>query len=188
MKKTLLKIRYPRLLLLLLTFVIAYVLFSQRDYGPLHSVLVSAGYFGTFLAGCFYAYGFTAAPATAVLLSLGGEQNLFLAATVGGLGALIGDLVIFFFIRYTFKDEIRQLFRTKVARFIEKEERIVFGHLKKYAAMSFAGFIIASPLPTEVGVTLLASSRHLSIKKFALIAYCLHFLGILAILAVGKAL
>lgn len=176
------KLRYPRLVLLLLTFVAAYVLFAERDLLSLSSL----GYPGTFFAGIFYAYGFTAAPATAVLLSLSASQDLVPAALIGGAGALMGDLAIFFFIRRIFAGEIRQLEKTKIVGALEKEEKILFGHFKRYATAAFAGFIIASPLPTEIGVTMLASIKGMSAKKFAVIAYLLHTAGILVILSLGK--
>lgn len=186
MKKLFFKLKYPKLLVLVLTFILAYFIFRQWNSLPFHDEILSLGYFGIFLAGGFYAYGFTAAPATAVLLSLSKFQNLFLAGLIGGFGALMGDLIIFFFIRYQLNDEIKSLSKTKIAKFIDKEEKIIFGHFKKYALAAFSGFIIASPLPTEIGVTLMSSIRGLSVKKFAIIAYILHTIGILIILAIGR--
>ena len=176
------KIRYPRLMLLLATFVLAYALFAERNLLALSTL----GYPGTFFAGIFYAYGFTAAPATAVLLSLSASQELVPAALLGGAGALLGDLVIFFFIRRVFANELARLERTRVVGFLEKEEKIVFGHFRNYATAAFAGFIVASPLPTEIGVTMLASIKGMSAKKFAIIAYLLHTAGIFVILSIGK--
>ena len=63
-------IKYPKFLLLFMTFLIAYLLFYERTYQPLHDAVISLGYFGTFLTGALFAYGFTAAPATAILLIL----------------------------------------------------------------------------------------------------------------------
>ena len=81
------RIKYPKLLLLVLSYGIAFVIFAEKSYAPLHDTLVFLGYFGTFLAGFLYAYAFTAAPAAAILLILAREQNLFLAGLTAGLGA-----------------------------------------------------------------------------------------------------
>ncbi|MBN2014866.1 MAG: hypothetical protein JW778_06765 [Candidatus Altiarchaeota archaeon] len=181
------RIRYPKLLLLLATIIVAAVLFQEsKDYGPLHDFLMSLGYIGTFLGGIFYAYGFTAAPATAVLLVLAKEQCLVLAVLVGGLGAVLSDLLIFSFIRYSFMDEIEELEKEKIVKYIEKEEKIIFGHYYKHIFPALAGFLIASPLPTELGVVMMTSVKEISLKKFTIIAYLLHCLGILAILAIGN--
>ena len=166
----------------------AYALFSGRNFAPFRDFLSSLSYMGNFLAGMFYAYGFTAAPATAIFLSLAKDGNLLIAGLIGGIGALLGDLIIFFFIRYSFGDEIKRISKEKLTKAIATIEKRVFGRYQKYFVMTFAGFLIASPLPTEIGVTLLASSKTVSIKKFMIIAYTLHTLGIFAILLVGRAI
>ncbi len=181
------RIKYPKLLLLIFTILVAAVVFYEaKNYEPLHNFLVSLSYTGTFLSGIFYAYGFTAAPATAVLLVLAKEQNIILAALFGGLGAALSDLMIFLFIRHSFMDELRQLEHEKIVRYIEKEERTIFGHYYRNVLPVFAGFLIASPLPTEIGVTLLAGMKRISIKKFMILAYLLHTLGILIIFGIGN--
>lgn len=182
------RIKYPKLLLLLFTIIIAVLLFYEgRNYAPLHEFIVSMGYAGTFIAGFFYAYGFTAAPATAVLLVLAKEQNIFLAVLIGGIGALLSDLAIFLFIRHSFMDEIRRLEREKIVRFIEKEEKALLGHYYTHILPALAGFLIASPLPTEIGVTLMAGIKRISVRRFMLAAYLLHSAGIFVILAIGNA-
>ncbi len=188
MARKIFRIKYPKLVILISTIILAYALFMGRNFEPMHAVFVSAGYLGVFAAGCLYAYGFTAAPAAAILLILAEGKNILFAAFIGGAGALLGDLAIFFLIKQLFSDEIKKLHREKLIRFLEREEKLLLGKLHKYFVVSFAGFLIASPLPTEIGVTMLASIKHVSILKFASIAYTLHFLGILVILAIGSSL
>jgi len=183
------KIRYPKLLLLAIMILIAAAIFYEgKNYAPFHDFLMSLGYIGTFLAGVFYAYGFTAAPATAVLLVLAKEQDLVLAVLAGGFGAVLSDLLIFRLIRYSFTEELNRLKKERFVRYIEREEKILFGHYYRHVFPALAGFLIASPLPTEIGVAMMASMKKLSIKKFLMIAFILHSLGILAILMVGKGL
>src|SRR3989344_3821306 len=100
---------YPKFLLLFITILIAYLIFLGRISQPLNNFILSAGYFGVFLAGIFFTYGFTAAPATALLLLMAERENMIAAGLIGGLGALIGDLLIFSFIRVSFADEIEKL-------------------------------------------------------------------------------
>lgn len=188
MSKILTKIKYPKLLLLLLTFIIAVMLFYEgKTYPPVHDFIVSLGYFGIFLCGIFYAYGFTAAPAAAALLVLAKEQNLLFAGLIGGFGALLSDIVIFLFIRSSFIDEIRRFEKEKIIKSIGNKGKRIFGHYHKYILPSFAGFLIASPLPTEIGVTLMGSLKRLSIKRFVIMAYLLHTAGIFIILLIGNA-
>lgn len=185
MKKILSKIKYPKLLLLIFTFIVAYLIFTGKDFSPFHELLLSLGYFGTFLSGIFFAYGFTAAPATAILLILSNEQNIFFAGFIAGFGALIGDLIIFKFIRYSFMDEIKKLSRQKTLNNFNNK---IPSLLKKYFIPVLAGFIIASPLPDEVGVSLLASSWSISTKLFSIFSYLLNTTGIFVILIIGSAI
>lgn len=81
------------------------MLFAKRSYPALNAALIDLGYLGSFLAGMLYSYAFTAAPATFMLLMLGGKQSIMLAGLVAGAGALLSDLLIFHFMRRGFSDE-----------------------------------------------------------------------------------
>jgi len=175
-------IKYPKFLLLILTFLIAYILFRGRGYAPFHDFIASSKYLGTFLAGAFFAYGFTAAPATSILIILAKEQNIILAGLIGGFGALIGDLIIFGFIRHSFANEIKMLSNERLVKNVYNKTPKV---LKKYLIPVIAGFIIASPLPDEVGVSLLASSKTISLKIFSVASYLLNTAGIFLVLFIG---
>lgn len=175
--------RYPKLLLLIITFLIAYLLFSGKEYVPFRDFIVSLGYSGTFVAGILFVYGFTAAPATAIFLILAPHQNIYLASLIGGLGALTGDLFIFSFIRLSFVDEIRKLSKERIVKYFNGR---LPGRLKEYLLPVVAGFVIASPLPDEIGVTMLAASKIITLKIFSIISYTLNTLGILAVFLVGK--
>jgi hypothetical protein len=177
------RLKYPKLLLLLSTFVAAYVLFRQRDFLPFHNLILSLGYSGTFLAGFFFVYGFTAAPATAVLLMLTKEQNILGAGFIAGFGALVGDLLLFKFIRHSFSCEIERLSKERMVIFASGR---VPGAIKRYVIPILAGFIIASPLPDEIGVSLFAASRQISIRVLSVVSYLLNTAGIFVILTIGS--
>ena len=182
-EKTPFIVKYPKFMLLLLTFVMAYFLFYERNSLPFHDYIISFGYFGAFIAGTLYTYGFTAAPATAIFLILDGHQNIFLASLIGGVGALLSDILIFRFITHSFKDEIEKLSQEKPVMFIVN---LIPKRMMKYIVPLFAGLIIASPIPDEIGVTLLATTK-LSNKMFILIDFCCNVIGIFAILSIARA-
>ncbi|MEK6892248.1 MAG: hypothetical protein AABX25_03625 [Nanoarchaeota archaeon] len=177
--------KYPKFLLLFITIIIAYIMFYGKTYPPLQNFLSSAGYLGTFISGIFFVYGFTAAPATVILLVLAKEQNIWVAGLIGGLGALIGDLIIFKFLRVSFADEVSRLMHEKLISKVNKKVPNIF---KKYLIPVFAGFIIASPLPDEIGVALLAINQNISMKIFTIISYVLNTIGIYVILLIGTSI
>src|SRR3989338_1798917 len=183
MAEKLLKIKYPKFLLLLLTFMLAYLLFYNRTYEPFHDFVASLSYIGTFISGALYVYGFTAAPATALLLILAKEQNIILASLVGGLGALIGDLIIFSAIRHAFADEIEKLFEEEIVKYIHSKTP---SFVKKYLVPAAVVFIIASPLPDEVGIALLAATRNISLRLFSVFSYLINTVGIFVVLYIGR--
>jgi len=177
-----LNLKYPRLLLLTFTFIAAYFIFAGREFPQFYAFLIGLGYFGTFLAGLLYTYSFTAGPSTAILLILSMEQNIFLATFVAGFGALISDLFIFKFVRSSLTDEIEQLSQAKILRHFSKSPV----SLKTYFFPILAGFIIASPLPDEIGVSLLGACTRMSTKIFSLLSYSLNAMGIFVIFLIGK--
>jgi len=160
--------------------------YEAKEYPEFNESLISLGYIGTFLAGMLYAYGFTSTPATVILLILAGEQNIFLAGLIGGTGALLSDLIIYLFVRNMFADEIERLQSRSI--FFRQGSNKQKNAAKKYLLLAAGGFLVASPLPAEIGVTLIASVKDLSVRKFLVIAYLLHTTGIFAILLTGSAI
>lgn len=55
-----------------------------------------------------------------------------------------------------------------------------------YLSTGVAGFIIASPLPDEIGVTLLAGVTKIETRVVAVVALTLNTVGIFAVLAIGS--
>jgi hypothetical protein len=143
------------------------------------------GYIGTFLAGLLYPYALTSAAGTGILLILAKEQNLLLAGAIAGVGALISDVVLFFFVTHGFGNEVQELSKEKVVRTVNGW---IPASIRLYLLASFAGLLIASPLPTEIGIMLMSSIKKISVKKFAIIACILHASAIFIILLIGSRL
>jgi hypothetical protein len=167
----------------MISVILAYILFSGLAYTPLHNTLVLMGYFGTFLAGLLYPYSLTSAAGTGILLILSKEQNVLLAGVIAGIGALISDIILFLFVKHGFSDEVQKLSKEKVVRTIN---RWIADSVRVYLLATFACLLIASPLPTEIGIMLMASIKNMSAKKFIVIIYILHGSAIFIILLIGR--
>jgi uncharacterized membrane protein YdjX (TVP38/TMEM64 family) len=170
-------------MLLALTFIAAYVLFSAKDFSLFHQTISNLGYAGSFLCGMAYAYGFTGGPSTALLLILSKEQDIIIAALVGGVGAVISDVMIFKFVRHSLADEVEKLTRATI---VKKINAGIPRLLKKYLFPVLAVFVIASPLPDEIGVSMYAACTKIRLSRFFIVSYALNTLGILSILALGN--
>jgi hypothetical protein len=178
------KIKYPKLSLFILSVILVYFFFSGLAYEPLHDGLRFVGYFGTFLAGLLYPYALTSAAGTGILLILAKEQNIFLAGVIAGIGALISDIILFLFVTHSFSDEVQKLSKETVVRTIN---RLISDSIRVYLLATFAYLLIASPLPTEIGILLMTSIRNISFKKFISIIYVLHASAIFIILLISNA-
>ena len=155
--------------------------------GILEDILAStqgARFIGSFIAGIFFVSVFTVAPATVALGEIAQSNSVILVAILGGLGALIGDLIIFRFV----KDRVFQHFSYLIR--ISKSERLfsIFKlRLFRWVIPFMGALIIASPLPDEIGVAMLGLSK-MKNSYFILLSFVLNSAGILIIGLIAKAL
>ncbi|MCK9595775.1 hypothetical protein M0R19_01155 [Candidatus Pacearchaeota archaeon] len=180
--KKIFSFKYPKLVLLIILIALAYYIFTKPFMSEFMQLFNKLGIFGTFISGILITFGFTAPFAIGLLIKTN-IQNIFLASLIGGIGATIGDLFIFSTIKLSFMDEFKRLEKTKA---INKIKKIVKNNkhilIKHYLLYIFAGIIIASPLPDEIGVSMLAGLTTIDKKRLAITSFLLHTSAIFFIL------
>jgi hypothetical protein len=180
------RIKYPKLALLGLTGVLAFLMFRDQSVQSFFHSLGDLGYLSAYLGGMLFAFGFGAPFGVAILLTIADDLNILVAALVGGLGALTTDYIIFKFIRLTFDDEIT---RFRGSNGFSLFRRLVLDRMppkiRYYFAVGVAGLVISSPLPDEIGVAILASIATIRERTFAVISFSLNTLGVLVMLEAG---
>ncbi|MBI1833500.1 MAG: hypothetical protein HYR90_01615 [Candidatus Andersenbacteria bacterium] len=131
---------------------------------------------GSFFTGILFTSVFTAAPAAVLLGELAQTNSVWLVALTGAIGALIGDFVIFRFVRDRLSEDMLFLLNHRKRRF----KKILKLPTARWVLAIVGFLVVASPLPDELGVTLLgfAKTRH---KIFFFISFLANFLGILAV-------
>lgn len=139
------------------------------------------GYFGGFVAGIFYTSVFTAVPATAVFLLLADTSNFFILSLLGGLGAVVGDYIIYRF----FQRETEEVINSRVIKNFHFAQLIKKIPIIRPLAIVIGAVIVASPFPDELGIALLGVSR-LTIKKFLPLSFILNTAGIFVVVGLGK--
>jgi len=170
---------YRKILTLVILIVLAYIIFRNPSVQGFVSSLGKLEYLGIFIAGIFFTMGFTTPFAAGFFIVLN-PSNPLLVGIVGGLGAVIGDLFIFSLIRFSFMDEFKRLEKTRTIRTIRNEMEIHFSHkVRLYILYAIAGLIIASPLPDEAGVIMLAGLTNIKPKVMIAISFLFNSLGIL---------
>jgi len=182
-------LRYPKLTVLLGTFVAAYFLHEVRIFDQFIQLFDGHGYWTIFFAGLTYSFGFTAAFGTALIVELAPSVDPAFGAIVGGLGAAFTDIGIFSLIRSSvFNDEICRLKASRIALRIRVVLRnsIPSKRMRNALLWISAGIIIASPLPDEFGVTIVSAVSQLRPRRFLFLCLLLNTIGILMILSGTK--
>jgi len=172
--------RFIKLSILCLSVAFAYLFFSSWDGAALVRSYSEHAYAVAFVGGVLYSFGFTAPFGVGIFLAMAGSVNPYLAAVVAGFGSVLSDYLIFQFIRFSFSDEFGRVSRIRLARSASK----VFNHgvspgLRTVVLVALSGIFIASPLPDEIGVALLAGFTAVDVRTVAVVSFVLNTAGIL---------
>jgi len=172
----------------LIIFLSIFVAAMFVKTGVLTRVLVSAEELrlgGSFVAGLFFTSVFTTAPAIVTLGEIARTNSLFHMALLGAAGAMLGDLILFRFVRDKFSEHLLELLKHQG---VGKRFRALL-KLKYFKWLTFlvGSLIIASPLPDELGISLLGFSK-VRFGVFALFSFVSNFAGILIIGLAARAL
>jgi uncharacterized membrane protein YdjX (TVP38/TMEM64 family) len=163
------------------SILVAFIILEVGIVDALLREIQSVGVIASFTSGIFFTSIFTIAPASLVLVKIATFSNPVTVALFGALGAMVGDLLVFFFVKHTLADDLVRLI--KRSKYQKIFHRLHFGVLR-FVMPVVGGLIIASPLPDEIGLAILGVSK---IKTIYLIpiALIMNFLGILGLVFVG---
>ena len=172
--------KYKNLTFLVFSLVLAYFVLRNES---LHSYLLhlgNFGYIGAFLAGILFVSTFTVATGAIILLILAETLSPIEIGLIAGLGAVVGDFVIFRFIKDDLVKEIKQIYNL----FDRSHHFKKVLHTKYFSwTLPVVGaIIIASPLPDEVGVSLMGISK-LKTYQFLLLSFILNAIGIFLVVS-----
>jgi len=181
------KIKYPKLILLILSIFIGWLIYKDGNNFFFHQVIYELGYLGTFIAGFFFVYGFTISSSIAILLLLSPLQNFGMAGLIAFAGAVTGNLFVFRFMRISVEGELNDLSRNKLLKIIRKMiEKRTPDFVRRYLLPALAGFIAATPLPDELAIALVSWSKDVSITVFSTVAFTINMFGIFIVLWIGR--
>lgn len=175
---------YRDLVIIGLTIVITMLLVHIGALEDLFSRLQEGVALGSFVAGLFFVSVFTIAPASIVLAELAQSSSLVTVALFGGLGAMFGDALLFLFVRDIFAEDLQEFLKKhKKVRLIS---HLHFGFLR-WLSPIIGALIIASPLPDELGITMLGLAK-LKLRSLLPIVFVLNTIGIFLIGLVAQSL
>lgn len=171
--------------IILLSIFVAVILVKTRILSHLLFLTGKTLFLNSFISGFFFTSVFTTAPAIAALGEIARANSLFFTALFGALGAMCGDFLIFRFMRDSFSGHLIELVKTKGTR---KRIKSIF-KLRFFRWLTFliGGLIIASPLPDELGLSLLGFSK-IKTSRFLPLSFTFNFIGIIFVGLVARAL
>ena len=133
-----------------------------------------SGIVASFISGFFFTSVFTLAPASIAFVHIAETTPIMILTLYASIGALCGDLVLFFFIRDKFSSDLKRSFK---ASFVKKVmNSFHFGFLKWLGPL-LGAVLIASPLPDELGISLLGMSK-IRLSLLIPVAFAMNFIGI----------
>ncbi len=172
--------KYKNLTFLLISIIVA--LFISR-YEPFHNFLLNLGdfgYIGAFIAGILFVSTFTVATGAIILLVLAERLSPIEIGILAGLGAVVGDFLIFRFIKDNLAREVNDIYEH-----IDGNHHIKRVFHTKYFSWTLpviGAIIIATPFPDEIGVSLMGISK-MKTYKFLLVTFILNAIGIFLVVS-----
>lgn len=174
------KYKYKNLTLFFASLIPAFFIGRYEPFRVLLLNLGDFGYIGAFLAGVLFVSTFTVSIGVVILFILVEDLLPLKIAIIAGLGAVVGDFIIFRFI----KDNLTL------------ESELIYDHIdgghhlqkilnSKYFSWTLpviGAIIIASPFPDEMGVSLMGISK-MKTYKFLILSFFLNSAGIFLIVS-----
>lgn len=174
--------RYKNTLLLVLSLILFFYLAQLPQVDTLIKQTGDLGYLGAFGAGIFFVSTFTVAPAAVVLYHLADSLHPVEVALLAGLGAMLGDYIIFRFMKDKVIEEVMPLLR----KLHTARTRALFRSPYFAWLMPVLGaLIIVSPFPDEIGVSMLGLTK-IRAWQFFLVTFVLNALGIFLVVTAAR--
>ena len=168
-----------------LSVILALIMIKTR---LLSSFLTSFSGFeslGSFIAGLFFTSIFTTAPAIVTLGEIASYGSILNTAFFGAIGAVLGDLIIFQFVRDRLTDHFTELMKHE--KWWKRVHTVFKMRYFRWFTFLLGGIILASPFPDELGISLLGMTK-MKTKQFIQVSFVFNFIGILIIGFLAKSI
>lgn len=175
--------RHHNLLLLITGVIAAIILANSPFFSQVISSLDSVPWLVAFIGGMLFASTFTLATGGLILIKLSAVYSPIFLIILGGIGAVTCDSIIFHLFRHKVSSHISPIYQELIHK--SHLHRILHTHYFAWTLPVVGAFIMASPLPDELAISLLGISRT-SFTKFFWMAFFSHLLGMSTLIAGTK--
>ena len=174
--------KYKNLTLIFFSILLTLTLLQ---FEIIHTTLLSfgnLGYLGAFLAGMLFVSTFTVSIGSVILLILAENLSAVELGIIAGFGAVTSDFLIFRFVKNNLASEVELIYNHFGGKHLHH-----LAHSKYFSWFFpvFGAIIIASPLPDELGVSLMGISKMRS-YQFLILSFILNATGIFLIISASN--
>ncbi len=174
--------KYKNLTALAISLVVFFFILDTPYVQQFIHAIGDLGYIGAFIVGFFFVSTYTVAPSGVVLFTLANELDPLKIALIAGLGSIIGDYIMFRFIRDNLGAELKLMAESFGGKYVRA---LYHSKFFIWSAPVIGAIIIASPFPDEIGVSMMGASK-LKTWQFLAIAYVLDVIGIFIIVSIAR--
>lgn len=169
--------RLKNTVLLVLGIVLFYYLAKTPQVDGFIQHLGYLGRLGALIAGFFFVSTYTVVPASYILFELAKYQSALEVAVFAAAGSMLGDYIVFRFVRDGVMDELKPYLGKIGGR---KVRNLFKTPYFAWFLPVMGAVIIASPLPDELGVGLIGASK-MKNTHFLMFSYVLNVIGVLGV-------
>jgi len=171
LKNLIFTIKYPKLWLFLFLVIFSIIIFALPE-----GKLFAGGFDGSnavinFVIGLVLPLG-VLTPFLAGFFANSSPSNIFFAAPIIGLGAMITDLIFITIIRKLFNKEFSSVKKKQLIKLKGFfAENLIGIKIVNYFSFALSGLIVAAPLPSDTGKNLVAIISKLSLVELAIVSF-----------------
>ncbi len=172
--------KYKNLTLFFLSILFALGISRVEAFHQFLLHLDGLGYLSIFIAGFLFVSTFTVSTGVVILLVLAERFSPLEIGVIAGLGAVLGDVAIFQFVKDKLADELKDVYDL-----IDKKhnlKKILYSKSFRWTLPVIGAIIIASPFPDEIGVSLMGISK-MKTYKFLILSFILNAIGIFLVVS-----
>ena len=174
--------RYKNITLTILGIVLVVFLSKDPTFNGLISSIGTLRFLGAIIGGALFVCTFTISLGALILFGLAKTVSPFEIGIFAAIGAVFTDFVVFRFVKNNLTDEIKELYEQVSGHHIRK---VIHSGFFTWALPVVGAIIMASPLPDEIGVSLMGISK-MSHLKFIILSFILNAIGIVIAVSLSR--
>ena len=186
---SLLSWKHKNLLVLILGIFLGVFLFNFEPFHKLLLGLGTYGYISAFVAGLLYDSTITVSTSIVILLVLAENLSKLEIALIAGLGAVIGDYLVFKFVKNSLLEEFRfiiESFEDGIGRKrVHTLKHLIHSKYFNWMMPVVAAILIGTPFPNELAWGLMGTTK-IKTYQVLLVSFTFNFAGIVLILTASN--